>query len=215
MSADTFVERLGTLRGDAERLPSREIFGLAGEFVDMSPREIDRLLDSDDHEVRVGAVSIMGKQAASRSTTPQRLEELYELYLRRTDRINTWDLVDVSAHHVVGRYLLTHERAVLYELARSPHPWERRIAIFSTLFLVRKGEVGDTFAIAEILADDADPIVAPATGGLLREAGKKDPERLLRYLDAYAATVPRILLRNAVERLDKETRAHYMKLREP
>jgi 3-methyladenine DNA glycosylase AlkD len=214
LSADLFVERLRSVPHHDGRLRARDIFGLAKEFAEMPPGEIDKLLDSLDHEVRIGAVSIMGQQAARKSTTPQRLQELYDLYLRRTDSINTWDLVDVSAHHVVGRYVLDRPRDVLYDLARSPRPWERRIAIYSTLFLIRAGEVDDTFALAEILADDNHKLVASTTGGMLREAGKKDRARLMRYLDEHAATAPRVLLRTAIEHLDKEQRAQYLKLRD-
>jgi 3-methyladenine DNA glycosylase AlkD len=93
----------------------------------------------------------MGKQATRKQTPERRRKELYELYLRRTERINDWDLVDISAHHVVGGYLLDKPRDVLYELARSPRWWERRVAMCATLAFVRRGDLDDTFALAEIL----------------------------------------------------------------
>src|SRR5918997_2341585 len=131
-----------------------QVFALAKEFVDMPPDEVEKLLESPIHEARAGALSIMGKQATRRRTTDERRRELYELYLRRTDRIDDWDLVDISAHHVVGGYLADKPRDVLYELARSPNMWERRIAMYATLAFLRAGEVEDTFALAEILVDD-------------------------------------------------------------
>jgi 3-methyladenine DNA glycosylase AlkD len=190
-----------------------QIFTLSKEFVDMEPAEIEKLLDGTSHEARVGAVSVMGKQATRKRTPESRRKELYELYLRRTDRINTWDLVDVSAHHVVGGYLADKPRDVLYDLARSDDWWERRIAMFSTLHFVRKGELDDTFALAEILVDDEHEMVQTVTGGMLREAGKHDRPRLLAFLEEHAASMPRRALRDAVEHLDKDLRSHFRSLR--
>ena len=101
---------------------------------------------------------------------------------------------------------------MLYELARSSNLWERRTAILATLHFARKGDVDDTFAIAELLLDDDQDLVHKATGGMLREAGKHDRPRLLAFLDAHAATMPRVTLRYAIEHLDKDVRAHYMGL---
>jgi DNA alkylation repair enzyme len=209
VSAAAFVEELTALASEGARLRMGQVFGLAKQFVAMEPDEIEKLLDDPTHEVKVGAVSIMGQQATRKGTSDARKKELFELYLRRTDRIDTWDLVDVSAHHVVGGYLFDKPRDVLYELARSQSWWERRIAMFSTLHFIRKDDLDDTFAIAEILVDDEHEMVQTVTGGMLREAGKHDRARLLAFLDRYAATMPRRGLRDAVEHLDKDQRAHY------
>ena len=211
MTAREFVARLAALPAPGERVRMGQIFALAKEFVEMEPGEIEKLLDDPRHEVRVGAVSIMGKQAARKRTSEARRKELFELYLRRTDRIDTWDLVDVSAHHVIGGYLLDKPRDVLYELARSRRWWERRIAMFSTLQFVRKGQLDDTFALAEILVGDEHEMVQTVTGGMLREAGKHDRPRLLAFLDGHAAAMPRRMLRDAVEHLDPALRARYRK----
>jgi 3-methyladenine DNA glycosylase AlkD len=186
------------------------IFALAKEFIDLPPAEIDKLLDSPVHTVRVGALSIMGKQFARRKTPADRRQELYELYMRRTDRINTWDLVDLSGHHVVGGYLYDKARDPLYTLARSADWWERRLAMFATLHFVRKGDLDDTFALAEILVLDDHDLVRKVVGGMLREAGKTDRARLLEFLDRHAAHMPRVALRYAVEHLDPAQRLGYM-----
>jgi 3-methyladenine DNA glycosylase AlkD len=191
----------------------RDVFALAQRFIDLPCEEIDRLLDSEVHEVRVGAVSIMGKQAARRSTSDDARTALFDLYLSRTDRINTWDLVDVSAHQVIGGYLRDRPRDVLYRLARSQQWWERRIAMYATLTFVRAGDLDDTFALAEILVGDSHDLVQKVVGGMLREAGKHDRPRLLTFLDRHAATAPRVLLRYAIEHLDQEQRRHYLGLR--
>jgi DNA alkylation repair enzyme len=190
-----------------------QVFALAKEFIEMSPSEIEKLLESPIHEVRAGAVSIMDWQARSKKTRESRRKELFDLYLRRHDRINNWDLVDRSAPYVVGGYLFDKPRALLYKLARSKNVWERRTAIVSTYYFVRQGDVADTFKIAEMLLNDSEDLIHKATGGWLREAGKKDPKKLLSFLDKHAATMPRTALRYAIERLDKKQRDHYLGLK--
>jgi 3-methyladenine DNA glycosylase AlkD len=230
MTAEEFTERLLAHRSDEQRAAYEksfkpgdrdqfagvrmgQVFALAKEFVELEPAEIEKLLDSPIHEVRAGALSIMGKQFTRKKTSADRRRELYELYLRRVDRIDNWDLVDISAHHVVGGHLADKPRDVLYELARSDNVWERRIAMFSTLHFVRKGDVDDTFGLAEILVDDEHDLIQKVVGGLLREAGKHDRDRLLGFLDRHAATMPRVTLRYAIEHLDQAQRAHYMGLK--
>ncbi len=190
-----------------------QIFALAKEFIEMTPGEIEQLLESPIHEVRVGAVSIMDWQARSKKTSEARRKELFDLYLKRHDRINNWDLVDRSAPYVVGGYLFDKPRAILYKLARSKNVWERRTAIVSTYYFVKHGEVADTFKIAEMLLNDKHDLIHKAAGGWLREAGKKDRPRLLSFLDKHAATMPRTFLRYAIEHLDKKQRDHYLNLK--
>ncbi len=190
-----------------------QVFALAKEFVAMPPGEITRLLESPIHEVRAGALSIMDKQARSKKTPESRRKELFDLYMKRTDRINNWDLVDVSAPYVVGGYLFDKPRGILYKLARSRNVWERRTAIVSTAYFIKQGDVADTFKIAGMLLTDKHDLIHKATGGWLREAGKKNPQDLLRFLDQYAATMPRTLLRYAIERLDEKQRVHYLGMR--
>jgi 3-methyladenine DNA glycosylase AlkD len=187
-----------------------QIFDLAKEFIELPPNEIEILLESPIHEVRAGACSIMGKQATSKKTPQSRLKELYDLYIRRHDRINNWDLVDLAAYYVVGRYLADKPRDILYKLARSKNMWERRTAIVSTAHFIRQGEVADTFKIAEILVNDEEDLVNKGTGWMLRFAGDKDRRGLISFLDKHAATMPRVSLRYTIEHLDKKQRDHYL-----
>jgi 3-methyladenine DNA glycosylase AlkD len=227
-TAEDFTERLLALADEERRAEYRryfksgdqfagvrmgQVFALAKECVAMEPVEIAKLLDSPIHEVRAGALSVMDKQGRGRRTTPERRAELYELYLRRHDRINDWDLVDLAAPYVVGAYLAGKPRDVLDELARSADIWRRRTAIVATAFFIRGGETGDTFRIAELLVADPEDLIHKAVGGWVREAGKKDPERLAAFLDRHAATMPRTMLRYAIERLDTERRAYYRGLK--
>ncbi|MET0908258.1 MAG: DNA alkylation repair protein, partial [Ilumatobacteraceae bacterium] len=162
-----------------------------------------------------GAVKVMAKQAAARTTSDDERRELVELYLRRIDRINNWDLVDLGAWDVVGRYLVDKPRDVLVELAGSGDLWERRTAILATLYFVRRDDLDDAFSIAERLLGDDEDLIHKAVGGVLRECGKHDQARLRAFLDEHAAAMPRTTLRYAVEHLDPDTRAHYRSLRRP
>ena len=190
-----------------------QLFTLAKEFIDMTPNEIEKLLESKIHEVRAGGCSIMDKQARRKKTTDERRKELYDLYLRRHDRINNWDLVDVCSIHVIGGYLSDKPRSVLYKLARSKNMWERRTAIVSTAYFIRNRDLDDTFKIAEMLLQDNEDLVHKATGWMLRFAGDKDRARLLSFLDKHAATMPRTALRYSIEKLDKKQREHYLSLK--
>jgi 3-methyladenine DNA glycosylase AlkD len=189
-----------------------QVFALAKEFIEMPLGEIEKLLENPIHEVRAGGCSIMGKQATHKKTPESRRKELYDLYLRRHDRINNWDLVDLASYKVIGSYLFDFDkpRNVLYKLARSKNTWERRTAIVSTLFFIGKGDVDDAFKIAGILLKDDQDLVHKGTGWALRYAGQKDRKKLLSFLDEHAATMPRTALRYAIERLDKKQRDHYL-----
>jgi 3-methyladenine DNA glycosylase AlkD len=156
----------------------------------------------------VAAVSIMDFQARRKATPAARRRDLYDLYLHRHDRIDTWDLVDRAAPHVVGGYLWDKSREPLYGLAASPHWYERRTSIVSTWFFIRRGDLDDTFRIAEIIANDPEDLVQKAVGGWIREAGKRDEQRLRDFLDRHAATMPRTALHYASEHLSPDTRAY-------
>ena len=229
MSAERFVKKLKVLRSArTEKSHSHlasdrddivigvrmgQVFALAKEFMDMPLIEVEKLLESPIHEARVGAVSIMDFQARSKKTTEARRQELFDLYLKRHDRINTWDLVDRSAPYVVGGYLFDKPRRILYKLARSKNMPERRTAIVSTGFLIRHGDVADTFKIAELLLDDDQDLIHKATGWMLRAAGGVDRRKLLNFLDAHAARMPRTTLRYALEHFDKKQRDHYLNMK--
>jgi 3-methyladenine DNA glycosylase AlkD len=229
LTADHFIERLTAHQSPAERekiqryfktgkdgflgVRMGQVFTLAKEFIDLPPAELDKLLANPVHEVRAGALSIMDKQARRKRTPTDRRRELFDLYLRRHDRIDNWDLVDLAAPFVVGGYLFDQPRDVLFTLARSANIWERRTAIVSTAYFLRQGEVDETFRIAEVLLDDDHDLIHKAVGGWLREAGKHDRPRLLAFLDRHAATMPRTMLRYAIEHLDQDQRGSYLRMK--
>jgi 3-methyladenine DNA glycosylase AlkD len=229
VTADQFLKRLNQLRSakvaeshshlaadsDDVILGVRmgQVFALAREFIDLPLDEVETMLESPIHEMRVGAVSIMDFQARSKKTTDQRRKELFNLYIRRHDRINTWDLVDRSAPWVVGSYLMDKPRKVLYKLARTKKLPERRSAIVSTLYFIGKGDVDDAFKLAELLLHDKEDLIHKAVGWALRFAGDKDRKQLLKFLDTHAGTMPRVTLRYATEHVEKKQRDKYLKLK--
>jgi len=230
MNADLFLKRLKALRSPAvakshSHLASDkddpilgvrmgQVFALAKEFMNMELDEVEVMLESPFHEMRVGAVSIMDFQARSKKTTDEQKKKLFDLYIRRHDRINTWDLVDRSAPWVVGSYLIDKPRKILYKLAKSKKMPERRTAIVSTLFFIGKGDVEDAFKLAELMLHDKEDLIHKANGWALRFAGDKDRKLLLKFLDIHATDISRVTLRYALEKFDKKQREHYLKLKD-
>ena len=229
MNAGGFLKRLQALRSPTiakshGHLASNEddvilgvrmgqVFALAKEYMNMPLDEVEVILESPFHEMRVGAVSIMDFQARSKKTSPERRKKLFDLYIKRHDRINTWDLVDRSAPWVIGSYLTDKPRKILYKLAKSKKMAERRTAIVSTLYFIGKGDVEDAFQLAEIMLNDKEDLIHKANGWALRFAGDKDRKGLLNFLDRYAASMPRVTLRYATEHFDRKQRDHYLNLK--
>ena len=189
------------------------VFRTAKEFKEMPLEEIEKLLESDFYEIRMGAVSIMDYQAKDKKTSDAQRKKLFNLYLNRHDRLNNWDFVDRSAASVIGEYLFDKPRDILYKLAKSDDPWERRTAMVSTHAFIKKGDLDDTFCLAELLIDDDHELINKAVGTWIREAGKRDEARLKKFLDKHAASMPRVTLRYAVEKLDKSDKEYYMNLK--
>ncbi len=185
-------------------VPMGRVFALAGEFTHLPLGEVEQLLESDIHEARAGAVKVLALRAAARGAREHIRAESFDLYLRRHDRIDSWDLVDLGAPYIVGPFLFDKPRDLLDRLAESESPWERRTALYATVAFVRTGQVDDAFRIAERLIDDSHEYVQKAVGTVLRTAGDRAPERLRAVLDRHAATMPRVALRMAVEKVDKD-----------
>ena len=228
MTAKKFISELSTIPVDPKADNSRffhgdlkknkffnvrmaSIFALAKKYAAMPLAEIGMLLESPYYEARMGAVSIMDFQARDKKITPQHQKALYDLYIRRHNRINNWDLVDRSAPYVVGGYLHDKPKTPLTKLAKSKDPLERRTAIVSTYYFIRQQNIDETFRIAKLLVHDPDDLVNKAVGSWIREAGKKDELTLLDFLDTHAATMPRVTLRYATEKLSKKQRDKYLK----
>jgi 3-methyladenine DNA glycosylase AlkD len=232
MNSTEFIDTLKSYQSDKERkkienyfhgdhgsdneiigVRMKKIFDLAKDYRDMPLGEVEELLESSYYEARMGAAAVLDFKARLKLSEEDH-RQLYELYLKRHDRINNWDLVDRAAIRVVGRFLYEFDkpRDVLFELAKSNNVWERRSAIVSTAYFIRKGDLDDTFAIAEVLIDDNRETIQKAVGAWLRHAGKSDETRLTDFLDEYAPQMPPTMLRFAIQKLDKSQRSHYRQL---
>jgi len=228
LTADAFIARLEGEATEVERLKYRRyfpdrhhefigvrmgaVFAASRDFSSLDLDQIERLLEHDAHEVRAGAVRIMAEQAKARATTDEHRQALAALYLRRHDRIDDWDLVDLGAWEVLGRSLVDRPRNTLDALAASDDPWRRRSAITATFAFIRRGELDDTYRIAVRLLDDGHELVRKAVGWALRNAGDHDPQRLAVFLNEHAASMPRSTLRNAIEKLAPDERKRLLAL---
>ncbi len=172
---------------------------------------LEECLASGYHEVRLAALLTLVEIFRHSSKTGISKEECIDFYLAHTDRINNWDLVDLSCYPLLGEWLLDKDRAVLYDLARNGKTvWEQRIGIVSTMTFIRKGQLTDTFAIADILLDHPHDLIQKAVGWMLREAGKRDKAALVAWLEPRCRKMPRTMLRYAIEKFPPEERERFM-----
>lgn len=182
---------------------------LAREFRDLPLGSVERLLKSAFHEERLLALLIVVRQFG-RADEPAR-KAIYGLYLRSTRYVNNWDLVDSSAEHVVGAHLFARSRRPLEKLARSKSLWERRIAVLATFHFIKRGEHGPTLAVAERLLADPEDLIHKAVGWMLREVGNRDRAAAEEFLRKHYRTMPRTMLRYAIEKLPEARRRAYLK----
>lgn len=181
---------------------------VAREFRILPLEEIELLLKSPIHEERYLALMILVLQGLKCDDAQRKAA--FAFYLRNTEFVNNWDLVDCSAPQIVGGFLMNRSRKPLLQLAKSKSLWERRIAIVSTLHFIRHGDLGETLTIARLLLNDDEDLIHKATGWMLREVGKKDQAVLEEFLDEYGTAMPRTMLRYAIERFTPERRRAYL-----
>lgn len=182
---------------------------LVREFRGLSLEEITTLLFSSWHEERLFALLMMDD--SFRRGDDKRKEEIYDLFMNSTSQINNWDLVDSSAPYIAGAWLFDRDRTPLYIFAESENLWERRIAIISTQYFIRKNDFKDTLRIAEILLEDKEDLIHKAVGWMLREAGNRDMKPEEKFLKKYYGKMPRTMLRYAIEKFPEEKRQMYLK----
>jgi 3-methyladenine DNA glycosylase AlkD len=183
---------------------------IARQFKALPLAEADALLTSRIHEERATALLILINQFTTASTERAR-ERIVRLYLKRLPHVNNWDLVDTSADPILGGWLADKNRSLLDRLARSPHLWSRRVAIIATFHFIKHGQSRDTLRVARLLLTDRHDLIHKAVGWMLREVDKRaSPSALRAFLARHAATMPRTMLRYAVERLPATRRARWM-----
>ena len=184
-------------------------------------QELDECLASEYHEVRLGGLLALVKIFSHPAkylrhysldvSTDEFKKVCVDFYLSHTDRINNWDLVDLSCYPLLGEWLLERDRSILYKLAEDGKTiWEQRIGIVSTMTFIRHGQIKDTFAIADILLHHSHDLIHKAVGWLLREAGKRDKDALTSYLKPRYRSMPRTMLRYAIEKLPEPERLDFL-----
>lgn len=185
------------------------IRAVAKKFKDISLEDVITLLQSSIHEERLTALFILIAQYAR--ATPAEQKRIYELYIKHMRYINNWDLVDLSAEHIVGAYLMDKSKRPIYDLARSQVLWERRIAMLATYQYIKNDMFDDTLRVAAMLLLDKEDLIHKAVGWMLREVGKRDRATEERFLKRHYKKMPRTMLRYAIERFPESKRQAYLK----
>jgi 3-methyladenine DNA glycosylase AlkD len=193
-------------------LSSQQIRNVAKKFHDLKLNDIQELLKSKIHTERTCALRILVHQYNKAKDMDEK-KKIFYFYLNNTTKINNWDLVDISAWHIVGRFLLEDysKKEILYKLAQSKNLWEKRISIVSTYAFIRENKFDDTLAISEILLDDSHDLIHKAVGWMLREVGKRNEKILEEFLKKNYSGLPRTTLRYAIEKFPEDKRKRFLR----
>jgi len=186
-----------------------ELRKLAKEYQEITVKEVKQLLKSAIHEERLLALFILVRKYSKGNETEKK--RTYELYLKNTQFINNWDLVDGSAHHIIGAFLVDKSKEPLYSLAKSKNLWERRISIISTFYFIKHDKHAETLKISEILLTDEQDLIHKAVGWMLREIGKRHMPTVENFLRKHYKRMPRTMLRYAIEKFPEDKRQGYLK----
>lgn len=179
----------------------------------LSEADVLHLLHSEWHEERLLALLVFGRRFSHAKKDTATQQRIVSLYLANTKWINNWDLVDSSAPHILGAWLLRRDRTVLDTLAASTSLWEQRIAILATQAFIRAGDFADTLRLSALFLSHPHDLMHKACGWMLREVGKRDMKPLLSFLDQHAARMPRTMLRYAIEKLSPKARQSYLAMK--
>lgn len=178
--------------------------------------ELQECIASEFHEVRLGALLTLVQIFKHAKKDEALQQRCVDFYLKNTQYINNWDLVDLSCYEILGPWLIDKDRSILYDFARNGKTiWERRIGMVTTMAFARKGELDDTYAIAEIFLADGKQLhdlLQKAVGWLLREAGSRDMERLNAWVRNHVKEMPRTMLRYAIEKFPEEERKRFLRM---
>ncbi len=186
-----------------------ELRKLAKEYEDITMKQVKALLKSSIHEERLLALLILIRKYVKGDESARK--RIYELYIKNTQFINNWDLVDVTAEHIVGAFLRDKDRSPLYRLSRSKNLWERRISIMASFHFIKHNEFSDTLKISKILLADREDLIHKAVGWMLREVGKRHMTTEERFLKDHYRKMPRTMLRYAIERFTESETDRYLK----
>ncbi len=184
---------------------------IAKKYKNIPLNQVQKLLNSKIHEHRMTGLIILTNQYKKVKINKLLKRQIYEFYLKNTQNINNWDLVDITCHHIVGDFVLKDGSDTLRDLAKSQDLWEKRIAMVSTYAFIKQKRLGEPLAIAEILLNDKHDLIHKAVGWMLREIGKRNKNILELFLTPRYKTMPRTMLRYAIEKFPKEERKKYLK----
>jgi 3-methyladenine DNA glycosylase AlkD len=190
-------------------IPVPKLRLIAKQYKNISLDDLQPLIESPFNEERLLALFILVAQYQKGDARTK--AACYDFYMRNLRHVNNWNIVDSSAHLILGAHLADKDKTILITLANSHILWERRIAMIATWYFIRQNDLSWTFKIAQILLNDTHDLMHKAVGWMLREAGKKDEAQLIAFLDKYASTMPRTMLRYAIERFEPSLRVHYLK----
>lgn len=182
---------------------------IAKQFEHLCFDDLKKLIASSYNEERLLSLFILVNQFNKGRSEQQAV--IYQFYFEHLQHINNWNLVDASAYYIPGAYLYQREKDILLKLVQSDNLWHRRIAIVSTLYFIRNHDLSWTFKLADYLIDDPEDLLHKATGWMLREAGKRNEDQLMQYLEQNANRMPRTMLRYAIEKLSDTKRRHFLK----
>ena len=192
---------------------AKVLHSLSKKYQHLSLSKIKILLHSKIHEERQCALFILIEKYKNKKTSEEEKKRIKDFYLKNITGVNSWDLVDLSAHHILGEWLFNHnkEKKILYKLAKSQNIWKKRIAIVSTFYFIRQNKFTDTLEISKILLKEKHYLIQKAVGWMLREMGKRDLTTEENFLKKNHKKMPPTMLRYAIEKFDEEKRKKYLK----
>ncbi|WP_304543885.1 DNA alkylation repair protein [Sulfurimonas microaerophilic] len=180
-------------------------------FQTLSFEDIKKFLYSPYHEYRLFALLVLVAKYQHKNSSVKTQQQIYNFYVENIGQVNNWDLVDVTTSHIIGDYLFDKDKSPLYNFANSDNLWQKRVAIVSTFYFIKRGAYEDTLKIADILLDDTHDLIHKAVGWAIRNVGNEDMQVMIKYLQPRYKTMPRTTLRYAIEKLDKEIQQKYLK----
>lgn len=181
---------------------------IAGKYKDLTLPDLQELINNQFHEIRMVALVILINSYKKADEVNK--EKIAKFYLKNTENINNWDLIDISAPTILGDWFLDREKLILYDFARSDSLWKKRISIMATFGFIKKFKFEDSLKIAEILLFDTHDLIHKAVGWMLREIGKRNLKTEEEFLEKYAKVMPRTCLRYAIEKFPEEKRKMYL-----
>ncbi|MBI2051634.1 DNA alkylation repair protein [Candidatus Roizmanbacteria bacterium] len=185
-----------------------DIRKVAKKYTNLALKDVEKLISDAIHEARLAGLLVLVAIYEKGDKGVQK--QIFDFYVKNAKLVNNWDLVDLTAHRIVGEHLLDKDRSLLYKLAKSDNLWEKRIAVIATYAFIKKNQYNDTLKVSKMLSHDKHDLIQKAVGWMLRETGKRDQAVLESFLKKNYKIMPRTTLRYAIERFGEKKRKFYM-----